>query len=178
MKAAIVTPIKTAVRSEDVPAYAPADPSCKAQTTRDDSIIAEAMGILLSRLGRPGLPLSNPGETQDYLRLRIAALGHEVFGALMLDNRHCVISDEQIFRGTIDSCAVYPREVVKLALACNAAAVILYHNHPSGIPEPSRADEHLTQRLKEALALVDVRVLDHIVVGHGACVSFAERGLV
>ena len=97
---------------------------------------------------------------------------------MYLDNRHRVISFAELFRGTIDGASVHPREVVKEALSRNAAAVILVHNHPSGLPEPSQADEFITRRLKDALALVDIRVLDHLVVGDGICESFAERGLL
>jgi DNA repair protein RadC len=95
-----------------------------------------------------------------------------------LDNRHRLIAFDELFRGTIDGASVHPREVVRQALARNAAAVILAHNHPSGVAEPSQADELITQRLKEALALVDIRLLDHLVVGDGSCVSFAEKGLL
>ena len=125
-----------------------------------------------------GDALSNPADTRAYLNARLRGYGHEVFACLFLDNRHRVIHYEELFHGTLDGTSVHPREVVKQALAHNAAALILAHNHPSGVAEPSRADEHLTQRLKEALALVEIRVLDHIVVGDGICVSFAERGLL
>jgi len=125
-----------------------------------------------------GPALANPRATREFLRTRLRDLDHELFCCLFLDNRHRVISFDEVFRGTIDGASVHPRDVVKLALARNAAAVILAHNHPSGIAEPSQADELITGRLREALALVDIRVLDHIVVGDGACVSFAERGLI
>jgi len=125
-----------------------------------------------------GPALANPRATREFLRTRLRDLDHELFCCLFLDNRHRVISFDEVFRGTIDGASVHPRDVVKLALARNAAAVILAHNHPSGIAEPSQADELITSRLREALALVDIRVLDHIVVGDGACVSFAERGLI
>jgi DNA repair protein RadC len=125
-----------------------------------------------------GPALANPRATRDFLRARLRDRDHEVFCCLFLDNRHRVISFDEVFRGTIDGASVHPRDVVKLALARNAAAVILAHNHPSGIAEPSRADELITSRLRDALALVDIRVLDHIVVGDGACVSFAERGML
>ena len=109
----------------------------------------------------------------------LAGRSYEMFGALFLDNRHRVIEFHELFRGTIDGASVYPREVVKQVLACNAAAVIFLHNHPSGEPEPSAADEQITYRLRDALCLIDVRVLDHIVVGSGGrTVSFAERGLI
>jgi len=125
-----------------------------------------------------GPTLSNPRATREFLRARLRDLDHELFCCLFLDNRHRVISFDEVFRGTIDGASVHPRDVVKLALTRNAAAVILAHNHPSGVAEPSQADELITGRLREALALVDIRVLDHIVVGDGACVSFAERGLL
>ena len=127
---------------------------------------------------RPGQPLSDPEAVRRYLAARLRDLPYEVFCCLYLDNRHRVLAFEQLFRGTINGAAVYPREVVKQALARNAAAVILVHNHPSGIAEPSRADELLTRRVKEALDLVDIRVLDHLVVGDGEMTSFCERGLL
>jgi len=132
---------------------------------------------LWERLQR-GEALSSPDETRHFLQSRLRDYPHEVFACLLLDNRHRVIAFEELFRGTIDAASVYPREVVKLALARNAAALIVAHNHPSGVAEPSRADENLTRRLKEALALVDIRLLDHFVIGDGEIVSFAERGLL
>ncbi len=120
----------------------------------------------------------SPQRVMDYLRLQLGHLGHEVFAVLFLDAQHHLIELEEMFRGTLTQTSVYPREVVRRALAHNAAAVILAHNHPSGHAEPSRADEFLTQTLKAALQLVDVRVLDHFVVGHSAVVSFAQRGLL
>ncbi|HWH74865.1 MAG TPA: DNA repair protein RadC, partial [Methylibium sp.] len=120
----------------------------------------------------------SPQAVKDYLQLQLAHQPHEVFGALFLDAQHRLLAFEPLFRGTLQHTAVHPREVVKRALALNAGAAILAHNHPSGVAEPSRADEALTQTLKAALALVDVRVLDHMVVGRGAVVSFAERGLL
>jgi len=122
--------------------------------------------------------LDSPQRVKDYLSLHIAHLGHEVFAVLFLDAQNRLLKFEELFRGTLTQTSVYPREVVKRALACHAAAVVLAHNHPSGAAEPSRADEFLTNTLKSALQLVDVRVLDHIVVGHGHVVSFAERGLL
>ena len=131
-----------------------------------------------AELMQAGPALANPRATRDFLRARLRDRDHEVFCCLFLDNRHRVIAFDEVFRGTIDGASVHPREVVKLALTRNAAAVILAHNHPSGIAEPSQADELITGRLRDALALVDIRVLDHIVVGDSACVSFAERGLL
>lgn len=126
---------------------------------------------------RRGDPLSNPTETRNYLAMKLREYAFEVFAALFLDNRHRVIAFEELFRGTIDGASVHPREVVRRALHHNAAAVILAHNHPSGVAEPSQADRHITQRLKDALSLIDVRVLDHIVIGDDT-VSLAERGLL
>jgi DNA repair protein RadC len=121
--------------------------------------------------------LTRPAETANYLRARLRDYDHEVFACLMLDNRNRVIALRELFRGTIDGASVYPREVVKQALADNAAAVILAHNHPSGVSEPSQADIRITERLRKALALVDIRVLDHVIVGDGVtCLS--ERGLL
>ena len=125
-----------------------------------------------------GSALANPRATREFLRMQLRDLPHEVFCCVFLDNRHRVIAFEELFRGTIDGASVHPREVVKRALTKNAAAVILAHNHPSGIAEPSQADELITRRLKDALALVDIRVLDHLVIGDGVCESFAERGLL
>lgn len=122
--------------------------------------------------------LSSPAATRDYLTAHLRAYPHEVFACLFLDTRHRVISFDELFRGTLDGASVHPREVVKRALQHNAAAVILAHNHPSGVAEPSVADESITRRLKDALALVDIRVLDHFIIGDGLAVSLAERGLL
>ena len=123
-----------------------------------------------------GDTLSDPDTTRRYLSAKLRDLPHEVFACLFLDNRHRVICFEELFRGTINGASVHPREVVKRALHHNAAALILSHNHPSGVAEPSEADRQLTNRLQEALKLVDIRVLDHIVIGDGESVAFAERG--
>lgn len=132
---------------------------------------------LWERLQR-GDVISSPDDTRRFLLARLQDYPYEVFACLLLDNRHRVIGFEEVFRGTIDAASVYPREIVKLALLRNAATLIVAHNHPSGVAEPSAADQQLTRRLKEALALVDVRLLDHFVVGDGEVVSFAERGLL
>ena len=124
-----------------------------------------------------GDSLTSPQETRQFLSSKLRDYTHEVFAVLFLDQRHRVIRFDEMFRGTIDGASVYPREVVKKALEYNAAAVIFAHNHPSGVAEPSQSDERITQRLKEALGLVDIRVLDHFVVGDEV-VSFAERGLL
>lgn len=119
-----------------------------------------------------------PQAVRDYLQLQLGARSHEVFAVLFLDSQHRLLAFEELFRGTLTQTSVYPREVVKRALSLNAAAVILAHNHPSGVAEPSRADEFLTQSLRSALALVDIRVLDHIVIAGSNATSFAERGLL
>lgn len=129
-------------------------------------------------LMQTGPALLNPQATRDFLHMRLRDLPHEVFCCLYLDNRHRVIAFEELFRGTLDGANVHPREVVKRALAHNAAALILAHNHPSGVAEPSQADELITRRLKEALNLVEIRVLDHLIIGDSRCESFAERGLL
>ncbi len=122
--------------------------------------------------------LASPAAVRGYLRLRMQDLGHECFYCVFLDAQNRVIAAEELFRGTLTQTSVYPREVVKHALARNAAAVIVAHNHPSGVAEPSLQDQALTRTLAEALALVDVKVLDHFIVAPGACLSFAERGLL
>jgi DNA repair protein RadC len=143
----------------------------------DDDVIAAALRILSRRVANKHV-LSNPRSVREYLALRFAGLEHEVFACLCVNSRNRLIACEELFRGTIDGANVHPREVVKLALAHNSAAVILAHNHPSGVAEPSQADELITRRLKEALALVDIRVLDHLIVGGETVESFAERGLL
>ncbi|MDP2027285.1 DNA repair protein RadC [Sulfuriferula sp.] len=127
---------------------------------------------------RQGDALASPAAVRDYLRLALAGKTYEVFCVVFLDTQHRVLAVEELFRGTLTQTSVYPREVVKRALAHNAAALILAHNHPSGLAEPSRADETLTQALKSALALVDVNIIDHFIVGNGCAMSFAERGLL
>jgi DNA repair protein RadC len=122
--------------------------------------------------------LTSPDATRDYLKLKLYGLPYEVFACLFLDNRHRVIRYEELFRGTIDGASVHPREVVRKVMETNAAAVIFAHNHPSGVAEPSQADLRITRRLKDALALVEVRVLDHLIVGEGQGTSLAERGLL
>lgn len=138
------------------------------------AVLEMAKRHLYEQLER-GHVLENPSITKEYLASQLRAYKHEVFAGLFLDNRHRVICFEELFTGTIDGASVYPREVVKKAMGYNAAAVIFAHNHPSGIAEPSQADRNITQRLKNALELVDVRVLDHIIVGD-ELTSFAERG--
>jgi DNA repair protein RadC len=142
-----------------------------------DEIIAAAR-YHMSRRVRRGTQLSSPKATRDYLSLKLGTLEREVFAVIFLDKRHRLISYQEMFQGTIDGASVHPREVVKEALKQNAAAVILAHPHPSGVAEPSQADELITNRLKEALSLIDVRILDHIIVAGGDTISFAESGLL
>jgi DNA repair protein RadC len=125
-----------------------------------------------------GDAIDSPQSTVSYLQARLRDYPYEVFAALFLDNRHRVIAYEELFQGTIDGASVHPREVVRKALAHNAAAVIFSHNHPSGVAEPSQADRHITERLRDALALVDIRVLDHIVIGDGEHCSLAQQGII
>src|ERR1700733_683165 len=139
---------------------------------------AEIARRQLSETLHAGPSLATPRATRDFLSSQLRDLEHEMFCCLYLDKRHRLIQFQELFRGTIDGASVHPREIVKLALQRNAAAVIIAHNHPSGVAEPSQADELITQRVKEALGLVDIRLLDHIIIGDGASVSLAERGLV
>ncbi len=134
-----------------------------------------AQRYLAARL-RQGEVFTSPGVTRDYLHARLRDYRREVFLCLYLDNRHALLAEEELFLGTLDGAAVYPREVVRQCLHHNAAAIIVAHNHPSGVAEPSQADRRITDRLRQALGLVDIRVLDHFVVGDGEVVSFAERG--
>jgi DNA repair protein RadC len=144
----------------------------------NDAVIRRALRIMESRLKYRELALSSPLAVRDYLRLRLADREWEVFVVLFLDAQNRLIACEEMFRGTLTQTSVYPREVVKAALKHNAAAVIFAHNHPSGLPEPSRADELLTSALKQALALVDCKTLDHFIVAGDKTISFAERGLL
>jgi len=141
------------------------------------TVIQLAIDILTERHA-PGQALTNARDTIEYLRIKLAEYKNEVFCALFLDNRHRVLSFEELFFGTINGASVHPRVVVQRCMAINAAAVIFAHNHPSGVAEPSHADKSMTIRLKEALELVDVRVLDHIVVGSEGTTSFSEKGLL
>lgn len=143
----------------------------------EDHIIAQALAILERRNHRP-IKAGNPKDVGNFFALRSANLEHEVFSVAYLDAQNRIIAIEELSRGTINQAAVYPREVVKSALKHNAASVILHHNHPSGVPEPSRADEVLTKKLQNSLELVDIRVLDHVITGGEKWVSMAEMGLV
>lgn len=158
------------VQSEDLPRYGTNDD--------DDEHIAESLRRLGMRLRQPGQSMTSPADVRNYCILHSAELDHEEFWVMFLDGQNCMIAFESMFRGTLTQTSVYPREVVKRALELNSAAVILSHNHPSGQAEPSRADQFLTTTLKQSLALIDVRVLDHVIVGGTSAVSFAERGLL
>ncbi|EKO3821264.1 RadC family protein [Vibrio harveyi] len=148
-------------------------------TAEEQATLALAADILKSKLTISEQPaLTSPGMVKTFCQHSLAAKEHEVFGVIFLDNQHRVRSTAELFTGTVDAASVYPRQVVKKALAENAAAVILYHNHPSGVAEPSQADRRITRRLTDALALVDIKVLDHFVVSFEDVVSFAERGWI
>jgi len=144
--------------------------------TTEQDVLAAAEGILKGRLERQG-SLNNPTDATDFLRMRLGALQHEEFHVLWLDNRHRILECQKLFTGTVDGANIYPREVVRAALSVNASAAIFAHNHPSGIAEPSAADRNITNELRDALRLIGVRILDHIVVG-AECVSMAHRGLL
>lgn len=161
----------------DEPSFCAAPGLGLARFVEVQAMVALVRRMLLETL-RSSSVLDSPQQVRDYLKLSLAAREYEVFVAVFLDTQHRVLVDSELFRGTLSQTSVYPREVVKAALASNAAAVIFAHNHPSGVAEPSRSDELLTRALQAALALVDVRVLDHFVVARGGVVSFAERGLI
>lgn len=144
----------------------------------DDEVLIEAFRIMKKRVGEARTVFATPDAVKNYLSLLLQGKDHEVFVVMFLDSQNRLIHTEEMFRGTLTQTSVYRREVVKQALALNAASVVLSHNHPSGVCEPSRADEALTQTLKSALALVDVRVLDHIIVSGPSALSLAERGLI
>ena len=170
--------MKTPIRSEDAPEYVTPTKPTKPTAADEDRTIAQALKILASRMRKTGAVFSCPETTKAYLKLQLVKYPYEVFACLFLDNRHRLIEYRELFRGTIDGASVHPREVVRACIDLNAAAVVFAHNHPSGVEEPSQSDLRITQRLKDALAFVDVRVLDHIIVGEGEGTSLAERGLI
>lgn len=139
-------------------------------------VVQMALTLLEKQMKQKPVGFNSTEETMQYLRLQLEPLEREVFKVLYLDNQHRLITSETTSMGTINAAAVYPREIIKAALGHNAAAVVVAHNHPSGLAEPSEEDRKVTKRLIDALSLVDIRVLDHVVVGHGQAVSFAERG--
>ena len=165
------------VRSEDAVAYLHRAPGemTDTQARYEADILREAEAILRKRWTRQG-SLSDPRASADWLRMHCASMAAEVFGMILLDNKHRILGTRELFRGTIDGCSVAPREVVRAVLECNAAAVVLYHNHPSGNTEPSSADVALTQTLKQALDLIGCRVLDHLIAGE-TVTSLSQRGL-
>ena len=170
-----MTDTKTVARNEDVPQYN----SGTLLKAEEDLIIARALAILEKRFRTTGDVLNSPNSVKDYLKLTLGNLEHEVFSVVYLNTQHAVIETEQLFRGTLTQTSVYPREVLKRALAVNAAAVIFAHNHPSGVANPSSTDKLLTEHLAKALSLVDIRVLDHFVIaGSNEPYSFAEKGLL
>lgn len=164
--------MKNTVKNEDARVY-----NVVAKNNQED-IITLALSFLESNLQiKEGSVFTSPENATKYLSLKLRPLEHEEFHVLFLDNQHVLIEAQSMFRGTIDGCSVYPREVAKEALRLNAAAVIFAHNHPSGVSEPSMADRSITSKLKEALGLFDIRVLDHFIVGD-TTYSFAEHGLI
>ncbi|WP_426712193.1 RadC family protein [Cronobacter muytjensii] len=153
-------------------------PATSGLTPYAQRTIRRAINLLDKYLRQPGIPFSSSTAARDWLRLHLAGQEREVFMVLYLDNQHRLLGSETLFAGSINHVQVHPREVVKSALRFNAAAVVLAHNHPSGDPKPSQCDRNITSRLKEALALVDVNTLDHLVIGSEGIVSFAERGWI
>jgi hypothetical protein len=165
-------------RSLEIGAKNDATPPPSATARIERVVIDAAIAILEAGLALPGHVLDAPHHVKDYLRLQLAGREREAFGVLFLDARHAVIAFEVLFEGTLTHTAVHPRVIAQRALALNAAAVVLSHNHPSGRSEPSRADELITHAVRQALSLFDVRVIDHVVVARGEAMSFAERGLL
>ena len=150
----------------------------RALTDSERKIVSMGIDILKDAIGQHGEMMSDPEDVKDYLRLKMPLRERECFGLLLLDNQHRLIADVELFHGTVDGASVHPREVVKEVLQNNAAAVIMYHNHPSGVAEPSQSDRRITDRLKSALQLIDVRVLDHFIAGDLEIMSFQEHGLI
>lgn len=144
----------------------------------EDEIVREALNILETRLRRPNQFFTSATDVKSYLKIQFSSMEYESFRVMFLNSAHGLISCEELFRGTINQAAVYPREVVKTALAFNAAAIVLSHNHPSGNANPSEADRQITKRIVDAMGLVDIRVLDHIVIAGGEVYSFAEHGYI
>lgn len=159
-------------------ALPPRDNLAPPRPRHEDAVIGAALAIIEERIRVPAYACEKPHAVKDYLRLHLADLDHEVFCVMFLDTHLRLIAYEKLFTGTLTHTSVHPREVARRALQLNAAAVILAHNHPSGVAEPSRADVLLTQGLREALQLIDVRVVDHVIVGEREAMSFAERGLM
>lgn len=167
---------RTFNKKADITAFAIQEENGTYRPASEDEIIEAALSVIDARFTK-GTKITSPEKTREFLKLQLAHIEHEVFAVMWMDNQHSVIAFEELFRGTIDGASVYPREVVKSALHYNAAACILCHNHPSGIAKPSQADKQITERVKTALDLIDVRTLDHIIVAEKIC-SFAELGLI
>ncbi len=142
----------------------------------EEALLEAALDVLERRFRRSGSALDSPRQGAEYFRMKLACLGREVFAVAYLDHHYRVLATEVPFAGTLNQCVVHPREVIKQGLGYNAAAILCAHNHPSGLAEPSQADRQLTQRLKEALTLVDIRLLDHFVIGGTQWISFADQG--
>ena len=151
--------------------------ACSLNMAEQTTLVRLAIEILELR-HQPGVSFDSPQSTREYLRLHLSDRKNEVFGVIFLDNKHRLLSIEELFTGSVSSASVYPRVVAQRTLECNASAVIFYHNHPSGNPEPSQSDIQITKRLNSALELIDVRTLDHLVIGNEGTVSFADRGLI
>lgn len=166
------------IRSEEQSRYGATTCVSNLSRENDDEIIAQALEILDRRLRQPGPALSDPDTVRHFLRLHLSEREHEVFWVLFLDNQNQLLHSEAMFRGTIDSAAVHPREILKTALKHNAAAVICAHNHPSGSVRPSSADRDITARIRLALGYVDIRLLDHIIIARDQIVSLVERGMM
>lgn len=149
----------------------------RVKDAEDDAVILQAIQLLARRFKKRDV-FGSPDAVKDFLRLQAQGLSHEVFSVMFLDSQNRLLAYDSLFRGTLTQTSVYPREIVKHALEVNAASVVLHHNHPSGVCEPSRADEVLTHTVKAALALVDVRVLDHVITSDYGALSMAEKGLV
>ena len=163
----------TQVNSEDKAVY-----NANTSIEEDDKAIANALRILQKRLVQTSFEMTSPDSVKEYLTLKLADIEHETFNVLYLNNQNKLIAFKEEFKGTIDSCSVFPREIVKSALACNANAVIFAHNHPSGMCEPSQADKNITAKLSDALNMIDIRTLDHLIVAGINTYSFAENGLI
>jgi DNA repair protein RadC len=153
------------------------EPICQGLCLSEDAVIHKAKTILAGRFVRSHY-LTSPNHTRDYLTMCLAEESREIFGLVLLDNQHGVLDFKVLFQGTIDGASIYTREIVKIALEANAASVILAHNHPSGVSEPSTADQRITDRIKNALGTVDIRVLDHLIIGGSTITSFVEQGLL
>ena len=166
------------VKSEDHPSYDAVPHPEREHSDYEEGVLANAAAILKSRLQHRETVFSSPESVRQFLQIKLRPYPYEVFAAMFLDNRHRLIEYVELFRGTIDGASVHPREVIREAMKHNAGAVIFAHNHPSGVAEPSQADIRITERLKTALGYIDVRVLDHIIIGEGDGTSLSERGLL